>query len=202
MGFYRSVVLPRLCDFAMRRKDLEPYRERVIGAAKGRVLEVGAGSGLNLKLYGPAVKEVFALEPDSKLIHMAEQHVKEASRPVSFLEASAEEIPLEAEEIDTVVSTWTICTIPLGALRELRRVLKPSGKLLFVEHGLALERNVQKWQNRIDPLWSRVSGGCHLNRPISKVIENAGFKLEQIENSYLPGPKMMGFLYQGSATPI
>jgi ubiquinone/menaquinone biosynthesis C-methylase UbiE len=201
MGFYRSIVLPKLCDFAMRRKDLAPYRERVIGAAEGRVLEVGAGSGLNLKLYGSAVKEVLALEPDPKLIHMAEQHAKKASRPVSFLEASAEEIPLEGEEIDTVVSTWTICTIPLGALRELRRVLKPGGKLLFVEHGLAPERKVQKWQNLVDPLWSCISGGCHLNRPISKVIENAGFRIERLDTSYLPGPKVAGFMSEGSALP-
>jgi len=112
MGFYSRVILPRLCDFAMRRSDLKPYRERVIGAAEGRVLEIGAGSGLNLKFYPSAAREVIALDPDPKLTQMAEERAKEASRPVSLLEGSAEEIPLDDRSLDTVVSTWTLDLSP------------------------------------------------------------------------------------------
>jgi len=203
MGFYRDVVLPKLCDLTMRRKDLLPYRERVIGGAEGRVLEIGAGSGLNLKLYGPLVREVLALEPDPKLMTMAKNNAKEAQRPVAFIEASAEDIPLESGSGDTVVTTWTLCTIPDGirALREAKRMLKPGGSLLFIEHGQSSEQNVRKWQNRVDPIWSRISGGCHLNRPIGRLIEQAGFRIERLEHEYLPGPKMMGFLYEGRALP-
>jgi ubiquinone/menaquinone biosynthesis C-methylase UbiE len=186
----------------MRRKELQAYRARVIGAAEGRVLEIGAGSGLNLKFYPAAVNEVIALEPDQRLVRMAQQHTGETLRPVSFLEASAEEIPLEDRSVDTAVSTWTLCTIPPDALREVHRVLKPGGKLLFVEHGLAPERRVQKWQNGLDPVWSRISGGCHLNRPIRNMIEDAGFKIERLKTSYLPGPKAMGFLSEGGAKPV
>jgi ubiquinone/menaquinone biosynthesis C-methylase UbiE len=203
MGFYRTVVLPKLCDLSMRNRRLMPYRERVIAAAEGRVLEIGAGSGLNLKLYKPTASDVLALEPDFKLIGMAEHNAKNATRPVRFLEASAEQIPLEDKSIDTVVTTWTLCTIPhaVHALEEMRRVLTPNGKLLFVEHGLSPEQDVQKWQNRLTPVWERISGGCHLNRPIEKLIENAGFKIDRLETGYLPGPKFMAFLYQGSARP-
>jgi ubiquinone/menaquinone biosynthesis C-methylase UbiE len=203
MGFYRDVVLPKLCDLTMRRKDLLPYRARVIGAAEGRVLEIGAGSGLNLKLYGADVAEVLALEPDPRLLTMAEKNAKEAPRPVVFIEASAEDIPLDGGSVDTVVTTWTLCTIPdsLRALQEMKRVLKPQGSLLFIEHGQSLEQPVRKWQNRVDPVWSRISGGCHLNRPIRSLIEQAGFRIERLEHEYLPGPKMMGFLYEGRALP-
>ncbi|HEY2446831.1 MAG TPA: class I SAM-dependent methyltransferase [Rhizomicrobium sp.] len=185
----------------MRRKDLEPYRERVIGAAEGRVLEIGAGSGLNFAFYPPAVSEILALEPDPKLICMA--RTKETSRQATFMEASAEEIPLEDKSFDTVVTTWTLCTIPNGmqALREMRRVLRPGGTLLFIEHGQAPEQRVRKWQDRVDPIWSRISGGCHLNRPIGRMIEESGFRIAKLENFYLPGPRMMGFLYEGSARP-
>jgi SAM-dependent methyltransferase len=132
---------------------------------------------------------------------MAKKNLVEASRPVSFLEASAVAIPLEGTSVDTVVTTWTLCTIPLNALVELRRVLKPGGKFLFVEHGLSPEEGVQRWQNRLDPIWSRISGGCHINRPIRSVIEDAGFRIEKLETGYFPGPKMMGFFFEGSAKP-
>jgi ubiquinone/menaquinone biosynthesis C-methylase UbiE len=203
MGLYNNVLLPKLCDLAMRNKHLKPYRERVLAAATGRVLEVGAGSGLNLALYKPTVSEVLALEPAPKLILMAEARARAAMRPVRFIEASAEAIPLEDNSIDTVVTTWTLCTIPdpVQAMQEMRRVLRPGGRLLFVEHGLAPEPRIQKWQNRLTPMWRHVSGGCHLNRPIADTIAQAGYRFERLETSYLPGPKIMGFLTEGSATP-
>jgi ubiquinone/menaquinone biosynthesis C-methylase UbiE len=190
----------------MRTKQLVPYRERIVRAAEGRILEIGAGSGLNLPLYGAAAKEVVALEPDLQLLRMAEKKVERASRRVRLLDASAEQIPLDGHTVDTVVSTWTLCTIPDAdrALREIRRVLKPGGRFLFVEHGLAPEPNVQKWQRRLTPYWERISGGCHLTREIDRMISDAGFVLEGFETGYLPGarfpgPNLLSFLYEGSA---
>lgn len=204
MGLYRNFVLPKLCDLAMRNQVFRPYRERVIGGAQGRVLEIGAGSGLNLPLYKGGVREVLALEPDPKLTQMARNNAREASRPVTFLAASAQQIPLDDQSVDTVVTTWTLCTIPdaIQALREMRRVLKPGGHLLFVEHGLAPEPGVQKWQNRLTPVWKRIGGGCHLNRPIRTLIESGGFQIDKMNTGYARGPKIMAFLYEGSARVI
>jgi ubiquinone/menaquinone biosynthesis C-methylase UbiE len=204
MGFYRNVVLPKLCDLSMRNKWLWPYRERVIGAAEGRVLEIGAGSGLNLQLYRSGAKEAAALEPDPRLLRMAERNAKHVLRPVMILEASAEQIPLDDGSVDTVVTTWTLCTIPdaVRALREARRVLKATGKLLFIEHGLAPERNVQRWQDGLTPVWTKISSGCHLNRPIAQIIETGGYAIERLETGYLPGPKFLAYLSEGSARPI
>jgi ubiquinone/menaquinone biosynthesis C-methylase UbiE len=201
MGFYSDIILPRLCDLAMRNKQLVPYRERVIGAAEGRVLEIGVGSGMNLPFYRPPVREVLALEPAPRLVSMAQGVPR--NMPVSFLEASAEAIPLDAHCVDTVVTTWTLCSIPQAstALAEMRRVLRPGGKLLFVEHGLAPDKGVRWWQDRLTPAWRRISGGCHLNRPIQSMIEGAGFRLDKIETGYIPGPRPMTFMYEGSARP-
>lgn len=201
MSFYNRVVLPRLCHLAMRNRRLEPYRRRVIAAAEGRVLEIGIGSGLNLPFYGTQAREILGLEPSPALIAMARQAAKDVSPPVTLIEGSAEAVPLDDDSIDTVVTTWTLCSIPdaARALAEMRRVLRPNGRLLFVEHGLAPEADVRKWQNRITPAWSWISGGCHLNRPIQTMIETAGFQFDRMETGYAPGPKTMGFLYQGSA---
>ncbi len=204
MGFYRDVIVPRLCDVSMRNKLLWPYRERVTGGAEGRVLEIGAGSGMNLPLYGTRVTEILALEPDHHLMMKAGQKAAAAHRPVTFLEASAEEIPLDDCSVDTVVTTWTLCSIKdaTRALGEMRRVLRSNGQLLFVEHGLAPDTSVRKWQNRIDPIWTRVSGGCHLNRPIVAIIGTSGFKIGRIDTDYAPGPKPMTFFYEGCAQPL
>jgi ubiquinone/menaquinone biosynthesis C-methylase UbiE len=202
MGIYTDVVLPRLCDLSMRNDRLRPYRERVIGAADGRVLEIGVGSGLNLPFYGATVREVLALEPAPKLLAMA-RRVPDPGMPVSFIEASGESIPLDDQSVDTVVTTWTLCTIPeaTAAIAEMRRVLKPHGKLLFVEHGLAPDASVRRWQDRLTPIWRRISGGCHLNRPIRSLIEGGEFSVERLETGYMPGPKPMTFMYEGSARP-
>lgn len=183
----------------MRHKEIAPFRERVIGQAEGRVLEVGAGSGLNLPLYGSRATEVIALEPHPKLLAMLRKH--SGSIPLRALRASAEAIPLKDASVDTVITTWTLCSIPnVGrALQEMHRVLKPGGHLLFVEHGLAPENEVRKWQHRLTPMWKHVAGGCHLDRPIAELIDAAGFKREAMTTRYIAGPRPMTFMYEGVA---
>jgi ubiquinone/menaquinone biosynthesis C-methylase UbiE len=199
MSFYRDVLLPRFYDLAMRDRRLVPYRERIIRAAEGRVLEVGVGSGLNLPFYPDRVREVLALEPNPRLISMAQRSTRSVS--VTFVEGSAESIPIDDASIDTIVTTWTLCTIPDAgaALSQMRGVLRPGGRLLFVEHGRAPEERVSRWQDRLTPLWRRISGGCHLNRPIGIMIEGSGFRLDRLEAGYIPGPKIMSFTYEGAA---
>lgn len=203
MSFYHDRVLPHLQHLMMRNRQLLPYRERVVGAADGRVLEVGIGSCLNLPFYSPQVREVIGLEPVPRLVSMARKEAAGSSLPMTFIEASAEEIPLDDASIDTVVITWTLCSIPeaVRAMHEMRRVLRPGGQLLFVEHGRAPEENVRKWQDRLTPTWKRIAGGCHLNRPIRTLIEGNGFTMAQIETGYMKGPKPMTFLYEGCARP-
>ena len=201
MGFYRRQVVPRLIELAMRQKELRPVRERVLSAADGRVLEIGAGSGLNLPLYPTSIRSVIGLEPAPPLLHLAARRSRTSLVPVALIQGSAEALPLDDRSVDTVVTTWTLCTIPdvARALAEIRRVLCPGGALLFVEHGLASEAKVRRWQNRLDPLWSRLSGGCHLNRPIDKLICEAGFQLDSLRTFRLPGPRTHTFMYEGSA---
>lgn len=203
MSFYDRCILPHLLHFAMGQAQLRPLRQRVIGAASGDVLEIGLGSGLNLPLYGPDVRAVIGVEPSGELLAMARQQAKRAKVPVELLEASAEALPLEANSIDTAVTTWTLCTIPdaIQALREVRRVLKPGGVLLFVEHGRAPEPNVALWQDRLDPVWRRIAGGCHLNRQIDHLITDAGFRIETLRNERVAGPSTHNFLYEGQARP-
>jgi ubiquinone/menaquinone biosynthesis C-methylase UbiE len=203
MGFYADVLLPRLCHLAMRNERLVPYRERVVGAAEGRVLEIGAGSGLNLPFYGPDVREILALEPATLLVEMARHAPHRPGLSPRFLEVSAEGIPLDDQSVDTVVTTWTLCTIPQAgtALSEARRVLRPGGRLLFVEHGLSPDASVRRWQDWLTPGWRRISGGCHLNRPIRMMIEASGFRFDRVETGYMPGPKPMTYMYEGSARP-
>jgi ubiquinone/menaquinone biosynthesis C-methylase UbiE len=203
LGFYENRVLPHLVNLTMHNRRLIPYRQRVICAADGRVLEIGIGSGLNLTFYPSHVREILGLDPAPRLLEMSRSLVRRLSLPVTLIEGSAEAIPLEDHSVDTVVTTWTLCTIPavLQALHEIRRVLKPAGQLLFVEHGLAPDDNIRKWQDWLTPAWKRIGGGCHLNRPIRTIVENAGFEITQLETGYIKGPKPMTFLYEGSAKP-
>ncbi|MBS0558575.1 MAG: class I SAM-dependent methyltransferase [Proteobacteria bacterium] len=203
MSFYQRYIIPRLTHLAMGKKQLLPFRQRVIGAAEGRVLEIGIGSGLNFPLYGGTVTSVIGLEPSSELLTMARPRAEAAVVPITLLDGTAEEIPLDSGSIDTVVTTWTLCTIPNGAqaLGEMRRVLRPAGALLFVEHGRAPEPGVARWQDRLDPLWSRLAGGCHLNRKMDDLIAGNGFRIEEMENARLPGPRTHTYLYQGRARP-
>ena len=203
MGFYQERILPWLIDVAMRRRDLAPYRMRTVSAASGRVLEIGIGSGLNLPLYGASVGEIIGLDPSAKLLAMAGEAGSRSAMPLKLIEGTAESIPLDNRSIDTVVTTWTMCSVPgiEQALAEMRRVLKPGGRLLFVEHGRAPEARVRWWQDHLDPVWKRISGGCHLNRAIATLVADTGFNVEQVENSYMPGPKPMAYMYEGSARP-
>jgi len=201
MGFYKHLVLPHFCHLAMSNRRLQPYRQRVVGASEGRVLEVGIGSGRNLSFYARSVTEVLGLDPSPQLIAMARHAAERSAIPVKLLEASAEAIPLDDRSIDTIVMTWTLCTVTQSrmALDEMRRVLKPDGRLLFAEHGLAPDPSVRRWQNRLTPIWSGISGGCHLNRDIDDLIRTSGFHMVELHRGYMRGPKPMSYMYQGSA---
>ena len=203
MGVYDRWLLPRLLDLVMRNKEATRYRRKTIPAAVGRVLEIGAGSGLNLPFYGSEVTRLYALDPSAALLDMARRKRVPAQFPVEFLEHSAEEIPLESRSIDTVVTTWTLCTVPdaAKALREAKRVLKEGGILLFTEHGHAPDPAVQVWQRRINPLWRRIAGGCNIDRPIDRFIREAGFEILQLDNEYVKGPRPFTYTYSGSARP-
>jgi ubiquinone/menaquinone biosynthesis C-methylase UbiE len=203
MGFYQRHVVPCLTHLAMSQSQFLPFRQHVVGAAEGRVLEIGAGSGLNFPLYGAAVGSVIGLEPSAELLRMARQRARAAAVPITLLDASAEAIPLDDGSVDTVVTTWTLCTIPDAshALTEMRRVLRPGGALLFVEHGRAPETGIARWQDRLDPLWSCLAGGCHLNRKMDDLVTAAGFRIEALQNSRLRGPRTHTYLYEGRARP-
>lgn len=203
MNFYDRRVLPHILNFVMRQDALAPFRRRVIGAAQGRVLELGVGSGLNLPLYGSGVTSVTGIEPSPTLLGMARDRVAGAIVPIELIEASAESLPIETASIDTIVTTWTLCTIPdaVRALGEARRVLKPGGTLLFVEHGRAPEPGVARWQDRLDRPWGTIAGGCHINRKIDALIAESGFRIEHLAHDRMPGPRTHNYLYEGRARP-
>jgi len=200
VSFYTDRVLPHLLNLAMRHKELAAYRQRVVPAARGRVLEIGIGSGLNLPFYGAGVDAVIGLDPSLPLLSMAQTRAT-AAAPVSMLQGTAEAIPLETASMDTVVTTWTLCSIPnvTAALADMRRVLKPGGALLFVEHGKAPDAVVARWQDRLMPLWKPIAGGCHLNRKIDALIHDAGFALTDVRVGYMRGPRPFTFMYEGQA---
>ena len=203
MGFYERHVLPRLINWGMDTEIARAERAELVPLAQGVVLEVGVGSGLNLPYYGEGVQQLYALDPSSALKAMAAARVDAAPFPVDLVGMTAENIPLDDRSVDTVLTTWTLCTIPevTTALGEMRRVLRPDGRLIFVEHGRAPEARIAGWQDRLNPIQRRLAGGCNLNRKIDELIAGAGFRITRIEADYLKGPKPWSYTYKGLATP-
>jgi SAM-dependent methyltransferase len=202
VGFYARHVLPRIIDLAMRNKETARLRAAWIPQARGEVLEVGIGSGLNLPFYSSEVKRVHGVDPSLELQRMARERAASLPVNVEFLSQSAEEpLPLPNGSMDTIVMTWTLCSIANApkALEQMKRVLKPGGHLVFVEHGRAPDHGVAVWQDRINPAWKHIGGGCHLNRKIDEIIINAGFHITDLKTFYLPGPRPMTYTYQGLA---
>jgi ubiquinone/menaquinone biosynthesis C-methylase UbiE len=201
MGFYARHVLPRLIDLAMRSGEQEVERRRLVPLARGRVIEIGFGSGLNLPFYGPDVARLAAVDPSAELWRLARERVRRAAVAVDFTQASAERLPFDAGTFDTAVMTWTLCSIadPEAALREIRRLLAPTGRLLFIEHGRAPDAGVRAWQDRLTPAWKRVAGGCHLDREIDRLLAGAGFHVTRGQQGYGRGPRVFAYLYKGVA---
>jgi ubiquinone/menaquinone biosynthesis C-methylase UbiE len=204
MGLYNKYILPKAVDWACRIKPHMRQREKIIPLASGHVLEIGIGSGLNLPIYHREnVKHLTAIDPSKKMWDQRVMDTLELPFEVEFIKAFAEAIPLADNSIDTVVITYTLCTIidAKKALEEMRRVLKPNGKLIFCEHGKAPDRGIQRVQNMINPFWKRIAGGCNLNRDIPQFIENNGFKVTQLETMYAFGWKPASYNYWGTAEP-
>jgi ubiquinone/menaquinone biosynthesis C-methylase UbiE len=202
MGLYTKYVLPRLIDLAMRNKDAARLRASWIPRARGNVLEVGVGSGLNLPFYSAEVRQIWGVDPSGELQRMAGKRAVDSPIPVEFLSQSAEEpLAIADESIDTVVVTWTLCSIPNAAkaLEQMRRVLKGDGRLIFIEHGRVPDPGVALWQDRLTPVWRRLFGGCRLNRKVDELIVAAGFQILELKTCYLPGPRLTTYTYQGCA---
>ena len=203
MGFYNDKVLPRLVTCACGTKPILKQREKVVPQARGHVLEIGMGAGHNLPYYRTEqVERVVGIDPCSTSWALAQPRAASLGVPLEFIEGSAESMPLPDEEFDTVLMTYSLCTIPdaQSALQEIRRVLKPGGRLVFCEHGEAPDASVARWQQRINPVWRKLLGGCNLNRPITRWISGAGFSIGAMDQMYLPGtPRIAGFNVWGTA---
>lgn len=203
MNFYQKWMVPRLVDVVMRNKAATRYRSLIVPKACGTVLEIGVGSGLNLPFYGSGVEHLYGLDPSEELLAMARKNARAIAFPIDFIAHACEEIPLDDGSVDTVVMTWTLCSVadPVKALKEIRRVIKSGGTLLFVEHGLAPEIRVQAWQQRLNPLWSKLTGGCNLDRKMDQLIRTAGFALAGLKTEYAEGPRPFSYTYSGQARP-
>lgn len=204
MSLYEKYLLPHFLNCACGSKPISHQRQKVVPLARGIVLEIGIGSGLNTSFYcHQAVNKIIGLDPSTELQKMAASVAKEYRLPVEFILGSAEKIPLSDNSVDTVLVTYSLCTIKdvHAAIREMHRLLKTDGSFIFCEHGLAPDSNTIKWQNRLDPWWGKISGGCHLNRDIPQLIKSAGFNINWLEQMYLPSmPKFAGYNYWGLAT--
>lgn len=203
MGFYANYIVPKLIDLSCGTNPIMKQRAKIVPLAEGEVLEIGIGTGHNLGFYDKSkVKKLIGLEPSKPMRRIAKARADENNMEIDFIDLSAETIPLEDNVIDNILITYTLCSIPdaSAALAQMRRVLKPEGKLLFCEHGLAKSTNTQKWQRRIEPFWKPIAGGCHLTRNIPKLISDAGFQIVKLEEMVLPGtPAIAAYNYWGSA---
>ena len=205
MGFYDRYILPKVLNWSCGTKPVQQQRQKVVPFAEGRVLEIGIGSGLNLPYYDPTkVERVIGLDPAEEMLTYARRRSEKLPFAVEYLALDGQRIPLERETVDTVLVTYTLCTIPdpIAALEGMRGVLKPNGRLIFCEHGRAPDEAVRRWQNRLNPIWGRIGGGCNLNRDIPALIETAGFRIDTLDSVYLARtPRFAGFNYWGSARP-
>jgi ubiquinone/menaquinone biosynthesis C-methylase UbiE len=201
VGLYDRFVVPRLIDFAMRDRRARERRERLVPKAHGRVLEIGIGSGLNLPFYDRGrLRSLCAVDPSAELLAMARKKARGLGMEVELEQQSAERLPFASANFDCVLHTWTLCSIPdpSAALAEIRRVLKPGGELLFIEHGLSSDPAVARWQRRLTPLWRPLAGGCHLDRRIDALMRDA-FGSVDVNTFYLRGPRILTYMYEGCA---
>lgn len=203
MGFYDRYVGPRFVSCLCSADDIAAEREKVVPLASGVVLEIGIGPGLNLPLYDPSrVERVIGVDPNESFLALGRDRRRHCPVPLEIVQAPAEALPLPSACIDTAVITYTLCSVedPLQALREVRRVLKPEGRVLFLEHGLSGDERVAAWQHRLNPIWKRLAVGCNLDRPIARLVAEAGFSLRSVDHYYLAGaPRPVGFLCRGEA---
>lgn len=204
-GWYDRHVLPYLLDLACGMKLIRQQREKVVPQAKGRVLEVGIGTGLNMPYYDQSkVTKITGLDPAVQMHRLANERIARAGLQVELIGVSAEKIPLDDASFDTVLLTYTLCSIsdPVAALKEMRRVLAPSGKLIFCEHGRAPDESIRRWQDRLTPYWKKFTGECHLNRDVPAMLDQAGFQCPDMQSMYFPGPRPLTFNYWGEAYGI
>ena len=201
MGLYSRHILPTLIQFAMSQEDVMRLRAAHVPAARGVVLEVGIGPGLNLPLYSQAVTKLYGIDPSAELLAVAKKRLPAIAFPVELMQRAVGGIPLENASIDTAVITWTLCSIddPAAALREVRRVLRTDGSLIFIEHGASPDNGVRAWQRRLTPIWKRLAGGCHLDRKIDDLVADAGFTTTNLKSGYIPGPRFATYMYEGRA---
>jgi ubiquinone/menaquinone biosynthesis C-methylase UbiE len=205
MSFYEERVLPHLINWACSTGPQKKQREKIVHLAEGDVLEIGIGSGLNLPYYDrDKVRRIWGLEPSEGMRRKAQPQVERSGLEVEFIDLPGEEIPLEENSVDTVLMTYTLCTIPdaLVALEGMRRVLKPGGALLYCEHGVAPDESVRRWQDRLNSGWSKFTGGCNMNRDITGLVEQGGFEITNDERMYIPGPRILNYNFWGSAKPL
>ena len=201
-NWYERHVLPYLIDFACGIKPVRRQREKVVPLAQGRVLEIGIGTGLNLPHYDKTkVHAIVGVDPALEMHRLARKRMRTAGLAVELVGLSAERVPFEDASFDTVLVTYTLCSIPdpLAALKEARRLLKRDGRLVFCEHGAAPDASVRRWQQRLNPLWSRLAGGCHLDRDIPALLASAGLESPDLQTAYLPGPRPLTYHYWGTA---
>jgi len=203
VSFYHHYIFPRVLDLVMSSRRLQEPRDRTLAPARGRILEIGFGTGRNLPHYPPTVKCIEAIDPDTDLDRLSMPRIAHAAIKVDFHHLDAAHLPFEEARFDTVVSTFTLCSIPdvVHALGEVHRVLKPGGQFLFLEHGRAPDPAVARWQDRLNPAWMPLAGGCHLNRPMRALVEDAGLALGTVQNYYLKSaPRFVGYMTEGVAT--
>jgi ubiquinone/menaquinone biosynthesis C-methylase UbiE len=203
MGFYDKHILPRFINCACGTKPIQKQREKVVPLASGTVLEIGIGTGLNLPYYDSSkVERLIGLDPSEESWKLAGERAAHLDFDVEFIGLPGEEIPLDDDSVDTVMVTFALCTIPdpISALHGMRRVLRPGGSLVFCEHGRAPDAAVRKWQDRIDPFWGKIAGGCHLNRDIPALLDAGGFSVQEMSTRYLPStPRFAGYNLWGTA---